>query len=285
MQQGESEGVGWPTDARSPRTAPKATTDRPNAHATAAHPVCGPSISANVSDANISVINADAGRLIGRGDSVAGSSIRPRTAKAIVGRRCRQVDEEDPAPRCVLDQQAAEGRPDQRADARPRGPQSDRAAALRAERRAEQRQAVRREQRSEHALEHPSGDEERRVRRDAAQRRSDREAGDPDGEERPAAEPIAQRAGHDVERGDGQRVGEHDPLLGRKAGVELAADRGQRDVHDAAVDEGDRRPDDGRDQREPAPIGDEPGRRGRPAVPRSSTPARRLDLLPRSVTV
>ena len=160
----------------------------------------------------------------------------------------RQVDEEDPLPRRVLHEQAAQRRAEHRPDPAPRRPQPDRAAAVLGVGRPQQRQAVGGQHRAGHALQHPGRHQHLGVLGDAGQRRGDREPGHAAHEQRPAAVAVAQRAGHDVQRRDGQRVGQHDPLLGGQSGVEIAADRGQRDVDDGAVDEGHRRADDGRDQ-------------------------------------
>ena len=182
------------------------------------------------------------------GARAARSGDRPATASTRASTAPRQVDEEDPSHDAYCTSRPPSGGPSIVADPAPRRPQPDRAAAVLGVGRPQQRQAVGRQQRAGHALQHPGRHQHLGVLGDAGQRRGDREPGHAADEQRPAAVAVAQRAGHDVQRRDGQRVGQHDPLLGGQAGVEIAADRGQRDVDDGAVDEGHRRADDGRDQ-------------------------------------
>ena len=175
------------------------------------------------------------------GDRPAKASTRASTAP---GRLMKKIHSHD----AYCTSRPPSGGPEHRADPAPRRPQPDRAAAVLGVGRPQQRQAVGGQHRAGNALQHAGGHQHLGVLGDAGQRRRDGEPGHAADEQRPAAVAVAERAGHDVQRGDGQRVGQHDPLLGGQAGVQVAADRGQRDVDDGAVDEGHRRADDGRDQ-------------------------------------
>ena len=67
------------------------------------------------------------------------------------------------------------------------------------------------------------------------------------GEEDPAAaEAVAERAAEEQERGERDEVRVERPLQTGDVGLQVAADRGQRDVHDRAVEERDARPEHGR---------------------------------------
>ena len=92
------------------------------------------------------------------------------------------------------------------------------------------------------------------------------EAGD---EDPPAAEAIAERAAEQQERGERDEVRVDRPLQTRDVGLQVAADRRQRDVDDRAVEERDARAEHGRGDH-PArgrvsPIGCR-RRRSRPSV-------------------
>ena len=80
------------------------------------------------------------------------------------------------------------------------------------------------------------------------------EADDPDQEQAPRAEQVAERAADQEERAERQQVGVDDPLLQREPAAEVALDRGQRDVHDRRVDEDDDGAEDARDQNETVAI-------------------------------
>ena len=74
------------------------------------------------------------------------------------------------------------------------------------------------------------------VRR-AAERRGDREERDRDEKDALAAEQVAERAGVEHRRREGERVGVHDPLQVGEGGVELLFDVRQRDVDYRDVEE------------------------------------------------
>ena len=68
-----------------------------------------------------------------------------------------------------------------------------------------------------------------------AEQRAERERGQR-GHERPlGAEPVADPAADGDEDGQGEKVGRDDPFDGRRRGVELAGEGGQRDVDDRRV--------------------------------------------------
>ena len=150
----------------------------------------------------------------------------------------RQVDDEDPAPRHRVDQVATQERSDRGRDpaqARPRadGP----AAVLGCERRRDHRQAVGDEERGGDALRAAGGDERAGVGRDRAQQRRRRERDQADLEDLAAAVPVTERAAEHQERAQGEQVpGEH-PLEIAEVGVQVTRDRGERGVHDGAVEE------------------------------------------------
>ncbi len=64
----------------------------------------------------------------------------------------------------------------------------------------------------------------------------------------PPSEKIAQRPAYEDEGGEEQRVALHHPLHIDYAGVEIRLQRGQRDVHHGAIDEGEGRSENYRDQ-------------------------------------
>ena len=161
-------------------------------------------------------------------------------------RRERQVDQEDPAPRRGLDEPPTEERSDRGHDPAETGPRADRrGTVLGHEARLEDRQASRGEQCGAHALQRPGHDERFGVRCDRAQHRSAGEPNHPEQEDAPAAEEVTERATEQQEAGEGQGVCVHDPLQAREAGVEVLADRRQRDVDDRGVERGEARAEHG----------------------------------------
>jgi hypothetical protein len=169
----------------------------------------------------------------------------PRAATAVGeedGReRERQVDEEDPAPRDPLDDDAAERRSADRDHAREGGPEPDGAARVGAVRLPEERQAVGRHEGTCDPLQRPGRDQDAAGGRRACERRSGGEADDPEHERLTASAAIADRTGRQIEGRERERVGEKDPLLAGEAEAEVAVDRRQRDDDDARVDERERR--------------------------------------------
>ena len=92
-------------------------------------------------------------------------------------------------------------------------------------------------------------------RRDRADERRAAEAGRADREDPPPAVEVAERAADEDQRCEHQQVGLDDPLLVGERGVEVVAQRRQRDVDDGLVDEHDRRAEDAGDERQPLRAG------------------------------
>src|SRR6185295_2836583 len=87
------------------------------------------------------------------------------------------------------------------------------------------------------SLYRPRGDELPRARRQAAPRRGQGEAGDADDEHPPPAVAVAERAAHQQQRGEEERVRLDNPLHLRHRGAELFLQSRQGDVDRRAVDE------------------------------------------------
>ena len=64
------------------------------------------------------------------------------------------------------------------------------------------------------------------------------------------SEDVAERAADEDERAEREQIGVDDPQLGRDPAAEVALDRGQGDVDDRPVDEGDRRAENRRRERD-----------------------------------
>ena len=181
----------------------------------------------------------------------------------------RQVDQEDRPPGDRPDQVAAEQRPDRRRDpAQPR-PGADRAGAVAGpEAGLDDRQAARGQQRPADPLQQPGEDQHLGVGGDRAEQRGEGEEADAEDEDPPPPVAVAERAAEQDQRGQGQQVAVEDPLQGAGAGAEVAADVGQGDVDDGAVEEGHPRAGDGR-----------PPSSQRPPELSKSRPEPRLDRL------
>ena len=52
---------------------------------------------------------------------------------------------------------------------------------------------------------------------------------------------VSQRTAHEEKRGEQERIRFNDPLHADDSGLQIFLERGQRDVHDGAVDEGEAR--------------------------------------------
>ncbi len=81
-------------------------------------------------------------------------------------------------------------------------------------------------------------------RRDRAQQRRGREQADAEHEDPAPPVAVAERAAEQDQRRERQQVAVEDPLQGARRRVEVAADVGQRDVDDGAVEEREARPQD-----------------------------------------
>ena len=155
--------------------------------------------------------------------------------------RDRDVDEQDPLPAEVLGQHAAEQDADGAAGAGHGAPDAERAVALGTfgEGRGQDRERGGREDRRAEALQRARRDQLALAGRQAAEQRGEREEDEADGEDTTAAEQVGHATAEQQEAAEDERVGVDDPgevLLGE---VEVAADRGQRDVDDRGVEDDD----------------------------------------------
>jgi hypothetical protein len=167
--------------------------------------------------------------------------------------REREVDEEHQAPGGDLDEPAAKERPDGAGQTGKPRPGADRThPVLGGERRLQDRQRPGRQQGGADSLQGPGRDQEADARGEPAQQRRQREPRHADDEDPAPAEAVAKRSAEQDERGERQRIGVDRPLQRGGARVELLADAREGDVDDGAVDEGQSRPQNRREQ-DPAP--------------------------------
>jgi len=101
-------------------------------------------------------------------------------------------------------------------------------------------------------LQAPRQVEQGRVLGDPAEERGEGEDAEPDREDAPPAEPVAQRTGRQQEGGQHQRVGVDHPLQAGEAGVQFPLDVRQGDVDDGDVEQQHEGRD--RDQDEGPPL-------------------------------
>ena len=151
----------------------------------------------------------------------------------------RHVDEEDGPPTESGDQHAAKRGAERGAD---RGHRSEQPHGTTGPRLrdgfADQRHAKRHHDGRAETLRRPRGDQQPERGRDAAQDRGDGEQEEP-GEQQPsAADDVAQPPDADDQGGDGEEIGEHDPLDLLERGVERLRQRRQRHVGDAGAERG-----------------------------------------------
>ena len=152
----------------------------------------------------------------------------------------RQVEEEDPAPRNRLDDQAAERWPTDRRDARQRRPEADRAPRLVRPDHAQQRQARRRQGRAADSLQRTARDERGLRRGCCAEHGCGREEHDADDERPSQADTVADRPADEVQRRKRQRVAEHDPLLAGEPETQILLHAWQSHDHHGSVEKGER---------------------------------------------
>ena len=163
----------------------------------------------------------------------------------------RQVDQEDPVPGEVLGQPAAGQRPGDRRDHGRHRPQPHRQAALgRRIDRGDQRLRQRNHRGAEHPLQDARGQQHRKVRRDAAQHRGQREQQRAGREHAHLAEAPGQPAGQRQHDGLGHGIGRDDPGALGRADAEVARDRRHRDVGDRQVEDVHERGQPERDRRQ-----------------------------------
>ena len=159
----------------------------------------------------------------------------------------RDVDEEDPAPPEAVGEEAAdEGTAGDRGADRgsPHGKRSEAVGPAvlvtdESERRCEERGAADPLERARHV-------ERRDAPGEAAEERGQREEHDPGDEDQATSVPVGERAGGEDQRGEAERIGVHDPLQARQAGIEALLHVRQRDHDDRDVEqEHERRQADG----------------------------------------
>ena len=166
----------------------------------------------------------------------------------------RDVDEERCPPRDVVDEDAPEGRAEDRCRGRCRRPDPEGTATLGAfERRGDDRQGTGHEQCAGRSLQDPEEDERLEARGESTEDRDDPERHEADGEDPSAAVEVGQGAGKDQERGEDGEVAAHHVRLafehtddGRR---QLLADPRQCHSHDRRVEEDGRRSEDGGEHR------------------------------------
>ncbi len=178
-----------------------------------------------------------------RSKPFARSGLRPSATNRWVGERREQpdrdVDEQDPAPRQRLDDDAAEQRAGGAAGAAHRAPDPDRAIALGriGEGGREDRQRCGCDHRAAEALGRARDDQQRLTVRQAAGQRREREQRQARDEHDPPAEQVGGAAAEQQEARERHRIGVHDPLQVGLGEAERVPDRRQRDVHDGDVED------------------------------------------------
>jgi hypothetical protein len=114
------------------------------------------------------------------------------------------------------------------------------------------RQAPRGQERAPDPLHHPRGDEDLDRGGHRAQQRRHREQANADHEDTAPAVAIAQRSAEEDQRCQGELVAVENPLERACRGVQVAPDRGQRDVDHRPIEERHARSQD-RDEEHPTP--------------------------------
>ena len=165
----------------------------------------------------------------------------------------REVDEEDPGPGEEVGQDPAEQQADRAAAGRDRAPDAHRLRPLLAlgEGRGHDRESRGRDERRAEALQPAGEDQELGRGGEPVQQRGDREDDEPREEQPLASDQVARAAAEKQEAAEDQRVGVDDPLQLGGRHVEIALDRGQRDVHDRRVQDDHELRDADEDEDEP----------------------------------
>ena len=171
--------------------------------------------------------------------------------------RDRDVDQEDRAPAPAEDvglgEKAAEHESERGGEAEDRAVHPERLPALLAgEDRAEGGQDLRDHRRGGRTLDDPRRDQLPPGLGETGGEARGAEERDPDQEDALAPEHVAEAAGDDQGRREGEHVRGHDPLQLRAAGLEIALDRRQGDVHDRDVDHVHQHRTDHHDRSQPA---------------------------------
>ena len=149
----------------------------------------------------------------------------------------RDVDEEDPVPVQEVGQEAAEHDTDAPAACGHEAEDPHRLGAVGGlgEKHEHQREGDRGRDGASDALHRPRGDEEALRRCEAARERGQREQRDPDQEEPPVTEQVAEPPAEQQAAAVSQQVRVHDPRERGLGEAEVVLDRRQRDVHDRHV--------------------------------------------------
>ena len=151
----------------------------------------------------------------------------------------RHVDEEDRPPAEPGDQNAAERWTERGADRGHRSEQPHGAAGLCLRNRlADKRHGEGHHDGRAEALRRPGGDQQPERGRDAAQDRGHREQDDSGQQQPPAADDVAEPSDADDQGGDGEEIGEDDPLDLLEGGGERLRQRRQADIGDAGAERG-----------------------------------------------
>ncbi len=149
------------------------------------------------------------------------------------------VDEEHEAPGEVVDEEPAQQRTDQLRTGGEGGPDSDGPRLhVGAHGGRDQGERARHQQRPRGSLGGAGDDQCERI-----ERCGDRDGGDAEGDQSDphhehTAVGVRHRTGEQDQSAQSDEIRVDDPLLGGDAAAELTTDRGQRDVHDRAVEEG-----------------------------------------------
>jgi hypothetical protein len=151
----------------------------------------------------------------------------------------RHDDEKDRPPAERSDQDAAERGAERGADRRHGADQPHGAAGpLLRHRLADHRQRKRHHDGGAKALRGPPGKQQPERRRDAAQERGQREQHDSGKQQPAAADDVAEPSGADDQAGDGEQIGQHDPLGLLEGRRERLGQGRQGDIGDAAAERG-----------------------------------------------
>ena len=153
--------------------------------------------------------------------------------------RDRQVDEEDPAPGHVVDEDAGDDRARRAAEPGDAAPDPERLDPLARvhEQHRDQAERGRRGERLTESLGEPADDEHRRVLRDATGQRGSGEQRHPDEEQLAATEDVSEATTQEKEPAGGQDVTVDHPGQAGAGEAEARLDVRQRDVHDGDVED------------------------------------------------
>nr|WP_220795180.1 hypothetical protein [Gluconacetobacter sacchari] len=153
----------------------------------------------------------------------------------------RQIDEEDGAPARDGDQEPADDRPRGKRDSTAGTPPPHRPIAFLGVVKGltQQRERIRDQERGPDPLHEPGPVQQVQAGGKAASQRCEREQRKPGHEDRPRADPVAERPGRQQQRREGQRIGVDDPLQAAHASPERGVQRLQRHVDDADIHQDD----------------------------------------------